>query len=70
VTADESTNHRQHVIEVQLISAVDDRRSRRRKFENDKSPARLEHAMNFAQSRIEIGDIAYSKRYDRTCHRR
>jgi hypothetical protein len=66
MSAHESADRRQDVIEVELITRVDEGRPRRRELEDDESRTGLEHAMHFAEAGIEISDVADSECYDRS----
>jgi hypothetical protein len=70
VTADQSANQWQNLIEVELIKRVHDARPRRGEFEDDEPRARLENPVNLAKSGIEIVHVPDSERDDRSGHRR
>ena len=70
VAADHAADEWQHAMEVQVVPGADEPRSRRRELEDHEPRTGLQHAMHFAQSRVEIGDVADAERHDRAVHRR
>src|SRR3954468_17101386 len=62
VAGDRASDLRDHIERVKLVELLKARYIDRGKFQTQKMPARLEHAVGFLQRCIDAGDIANAER--------
>src|ERR1051326_6118137 len=58
MSAYRATDRRQHAVKIEMVEPSHDRIGGRRELENHEPRSRREHAMDFAEGRIEINDVA------------